>query len=110
MTLRWRRTWSNLAPHVAVLAILTFAVFPFYWAVRSALTNETDLFVTPVQYFPSQPTLDNFGDAFTGGFLKPALINSAIVAASVTLLSLIIGSSAAYALGRLKFRGRTVMM
>jgi trehalose/maltose transport system permease protein len=94
-----------------VLAVIAFyMLFPFYWAIRSALTNETDLFVTPVQYFPSQPTLSNFGDAFTGGFLKPALINSAIVAGSVTLLSLASGATAAYALGRLKFRGRTVMM
>jgi trehalose/maltose transport system permease protein len=94
-----------------VLAVIAFyLVFPYYWAIRSALTAETDLFVTPVQYFPSHPTLDNFGDALTGGFLKQALVNSAIVAASVTIISLVIGASAAYALGRLQFRGRSIMM
>jgi len=93
-----------------IVVIAFYMLFPFYWAIRSALTPETDLFLTPVRYFPSSPTLDNFNNALTGGVLKPALINSAIVAASVTVLSLVVGSSAAYALGRLRFRGRTVMM
>ncbi len=96
--------------YVVIVVIAFYMLFPFYWAIRSALTPETDLFLTPVQYFPSHPTLDNFNSALTGGVLKPALINSAIVAASVTLLSLVVGSSAAYALGRLRFRGRLVMM
>ena len=96
--------------YLVLVVIAFYMLFPFYWAIRSALTKDSDLFVTPVQYIPNNPTLENFGNALTGGVLKPALINSAVVAASVTLLSLVIGASAAYALGRLQFRGRTVMM
>ena len=96
--------------YLILIVIAFYMLFPFYWAIRSALTAEPALFVTPVQYFPSNPTLTNFGDALDGGFLKDALVNSAIVAAAVTLLSLAIGSSAAYALGRLQFRGRSIMM
>jgi trehalose/maltose transport system permease protein len=96
--------------YLVLIVIAFYMLFPFYWAIRSALTNESDAGVTPVQYWPSNPTLSNFGDAITGGVLKQPLINSAIVAGSVTILSLVIGASAAYALGRLQFRGRSVMM
>ncbi|HVC79004.1 MAG TPA: carbohydrate ABC transporter permease [Chloroflexota bacterium] len=94
-----------------ILIVLAFyLLFPFYWAIRSALIPESAAGNTPVEYWPSDATLSNFGDALTGNILKQPLINSAIVAGSVTLLSLVIGASAAYALGRIQFRGRTIMM
>jgi trehalose/maltose transport system permease protein len=95
---------------VLIAVIFLYTVFPFYWAIRSALTPDSDLFVTPVQYFPIHPTLDNFRSVLSDGDFLTALKNSAIVAGSTTLLALVIGSSAAYALGRLKFSGRTVML
>jgi trehalose/maltose transport system permease protein len=41
---------------ILILVIFVYALFPFYWAVRSAITPDTELFVTPVKYFPSHPT------------------------------------------------------
>jgi trehalose/maltose transport system permease protein len=89
-----------------ILVIFAYALFPFYWAVRSAFTPEGRLFDTPIQYFPSHPTLDNFREIFHSSFFTRALLNSTIVAGTVTLMSLAIGSLAAYALGRFRFRGR----
>jgi trehalose/maltose transport system permease protein len=43
---------------VAVIAV--YLMFPFYWAFRSSITPDADLFATPVQYFPSNPTLENY--------------------------------------------------
>jgi len=93
-----------------VIAIFIYAVFPFYWAIRSAFTPESELFATPLQYFPSNPTLDNFREVLSTPFFQDALINSTIVAGSVTLISLVIGSLAAYALGRFRFHGRSFVM
>jgi trehalose/maltose transport system permease protein len=89
-----------------ILVIFIYALFPFYWAIRSAFTPEGRLFDTPIQYFPSHPTLDNFREIFSTSFFTRALLNSTIVAGSVTLLSVAVGSLAAYALGRFRFRGR----
>jgi trehalose/maltose transport system permease protein len=86
-----------------ILVIFLYALFPFYWAVRSAFTPEGQLFNTPIQYFPK---LANFREIFSTSFFTRALLNSTIVAGSVTLVSLLIGSLAAYALGRFRFRGR----
>ena len=40
--------------------IFVYALFPFLWALRSAFTPENELFRTPVKYFPTHPTLENF--------------------------------------------------
>jgi trehalose/maltose transport system permease protein len=107
---RWGRTLIKLPFWLLVIAIFIYAVFPFYWAVRSAFTPESELFATPLQYFPANPTLDNFREVLSTPFFQDALINSTIVAGSVTLISLVIGSVAAYALGRFRFHGRSFVM
>jgi trehalose/maltose transport system permease protein len=96
--------------YLLIAAILVYCLFPFYWAVRSSFTPEGDLFATPLQYFPSHPTWENYRGALSANFFTDALLNSAIVAASVTLLSLAVGASAAFALGRFNFHGRSFVM
>jgi trehalose/maltose transport system permease protein len=96
--------------YLLIAIIFVYALFPFYWVVRSSFTPEVNLFQTPVKYWPAHPTLENYRQALSAGFFQHALLNSAIVAGSVTLLSLAIGSFAAYALGRFKFHGRSFVM
>ena len=50
---------------ILILAIFVYALFPFYWALRSAITPDPELFSTPVQYFPSHPTWAHFHDALS---------------------------------------------
>jgi trehalose/maltose transport system permease protein len=96
--------------YLLVAFILVYALFPFYWVLRSSFTPEVSIFQTPVHYFPTHPTLDNYRGALSANFFTDALRNSLIVAGSVTLLSLAIGSSAAFALGRFRFHGRSFVM
>jgi trehalose/maltose transport system permease protein len=105
----WR--WVRRVPFYMLIALIfIYAVFPFYWALRSAFTPDEDLFKTPVQYFPKHPTLKQFRDALSTGEFQHALINSTIVAGSVTLIALALGSLAGYALGRFRFRGRSTTL
>ena len=104
------RFLTKLPFWLLIAVIFVYALFPFYWAVRSALTPEAQLFNTPVEYFPSHPTFANFREALSTDFFRRALINSTIVAGSVTLFSVAIGALAAYALGRFRFRGRSVVL
>jgi trehalose/maltose transport system permease protein len=93
-----------------IAAIAAYCLFPFYWVLRSSFTPEVNLFQTPIQYVPSHPTLENYRGALSANFFTHALLNSAIVAGSVTVLSLAIGSSAAFALGRFHFHGRSFVL
>jgi trehalose/maltose transport system permease protein len=108
---RWRSTVLPKAAFYVVLGvILLYIIFPFYWAFRSAITPDQDLFATPVQYFPTHPTLHNFQLVLSNNEFLHALLNSCIVAVSVTILALAIGATASYALGRFRFRGRTPVL
>ena len=96
--------------YVLIGAIFVYALFPFYWALRSAFTKESELFKTPVEYIPRNPTTENFENVFTSDFFMRALLNSTIVAGSATLIALALGALAGYALGRFKFRGRSAVL
>jgi multiple sugar transport system permease protein len=89
---------------VAVAAIVLFCVFPFYWMVNISLKTGSDL--SSAALVPPSPTLKNYKSIFQNSDFTMGLRNSAIVALSTTFLSLLFGSFAAYALARLKVRGK----
>ncbi|MFW6300949.1 MAG: carbohydrate ABC transporter permease [Bacillota bacterium] len=99
---------------ILVLAIIiVYLLFPFYWAVNSSLKNEAQLQMTPATMIPRnpvtfemQPTFRNYQAIFTSGEFLLGLRNSGIVAAAVVTLSLVVGSFAAFALGKLRFKGK----
>ena len=90
--------------YLLLTIIIVYIAFPFYWAIRSAFTPDAELFKTPVQYWPSNPTWSNFSAVLSSSDFQRALINSTIVAGSITIISLVLGSLAGYALGRFRFR------
>jgi multiple sugar transport system permease protein len=85
--------------------IVLYLLFPFYWALRTSISPDNEIYATPVQYFPAHPTLTNYGNVFSSNDFLIALRNSAIVGVAVTVLALVLGASAAYALARFRFRG-----
>lgn len=105
-----RRILGRVGFYLLLAIIMVYLIFPFYWAFRSSITPDNALFTTPIQYFPKEPTLDNYKRVFQDGNFMRALLNSAIVAGSVTILSLLVGAFASYALGRFKFAGRTPVL
>ena len=89
---------------LAVAAIVLFCLFPFYWLINISLKTPQDLQSSSL--LPPNPTLDNYQQIFENKDFTNALRNSAIVALSTTILALAVGSFCAYALARLKFRGK----
>jgi multiple sugar transport system permease protein len=89
---------------LAVAAIVIFCLFPFYWLINVSLKTGPDLASSDL--IPPNPTLDNYEAIFKNDDFTRALLNSAIVSLSTTVLALVIGSFCAFALARLKFRGK----
>ena len=96
-----------------IIFVLLYLLFPFYWAVNSSLKTESQLFMTPATAVPRDPatlefspTLQNYSVVLRDGQFLRGLANSTIVATASTSLALIAGSFAAFALGKLRFRGR----
>ncbi len=88
-----------------LLVVLAFALFPFYWMVSSSLKDQTDLLASPPVWLFT-PTLANYQAIFADQNVTNAIINSLIVASATTVLSVILGTPAAYALARFEFRGK----
>jgi trehalose/maltose transport system permease protein len=91
---------------LVIVAIIVYTIFPFYWALISALKPERELIQTPATWIPQAPTLQNFQAVFQNNKFLRGLLNSTVVSVVVVLMALTFGSFAAYALGRLKFRGK----
>ena len=94
---------------ILILIILFFLMFPFYWAINTSLMTESELF-SPARIWPNNPTTINYDSAFNNDSFLRGLRNSAIVSTVSVLLALVVGSFAAYALGRIKFKGRMLML
>jgi multiple sugar transport system permease protein len=93
---------------LAVVAVIVFCLFPFYWLLNVSLKTGADL--SSSSLIPPNPTLDNYSSIFKNDDFTNGLKNSTIVAFSVTILALTFGSFAAYALARLKMRGKFLVL
>lgn len=91
-----------------VTVIVLYTIFPFYWAIVSSLKGGSALF--SVEFWPAAPAWDNYLAVFRDQPFARNILNSVFVAGSVVLLSLLLGVTAAYALGRVAFRGRTALL
>jgi len=96
--------------YLLLAAILTYILFPFYWAIRTSFMPDADIYLTPVQYWPKNFTFDHYVNAFVDPNFVRSIGNSAIVGVSTTVLALVIGASSAYVLGRFNFLGRNVAL
>jgi multiple sugar transport system permease protein len=103
---RSRRQRTVTAGHVlGLLLILLLAVFPFYWMVATSLkTQAVALASPPVWTF--EPTVQNYAEALINHDVGASLVNSIIIAVSTTVLAIVLGTPAAYALARYEFRGK----
>jgi multiple sugar transport system permease protein len=93
---------------LSVFAIVVFCLFPIYWIVNTSLKTGAQL--SSGALWPDDPTLRNYRSVLQDGDFLLALRNSAIVASATTLLSITIGSFAAYALARLRFPRKTLLL
>jgi trehalose/maltose transport system permease protein len=98
----------NSAFYLLVAVIVVIAVFPFYYAIITSLKSGTALF--EIDYWPRTFSLNNYIVVFTTGTFLRNLLNSLFVSASVVVISLFLGVTAAYALARVRFRGRGVLL
>src|SRR5436853_5886529 len=97
-----RPAGSKVLLWFGVILTMIFCLFPFYWLVNTSLKTGADL--SAAKLFPPHPTLSNYKSVLKFGDFQKTLRNSAIVSLSTTVLALLVGSFAAYALARLRFR------
>ncbi len=95
---------------IAGVVIAIGVLLPIIWMVFTAFKPEADIVTFPPQLFPRQFTLQHFIDVWNRIPFAHLYLNTVIFAGSVTVISLFFDSMAAYALARLQFRGREIVL
>ena len=104
-------TWSSRSLRlVAAGAVVINGFFPALWILLTSLKLEVELVQKPITYWPHNPTLQNYVQAFTDQPLLKYLGNSFTVALLATAASLVVSSFAAYAIARLNLKHRQLIL
>jgi len=117
MSTNTKRRINRILLWVLIIVMAVWMLFPFYWAINSSFKSEAMLAMTPATLVPRQPITNevifypnNYIEVLTNPAFLRAILNSAIVALTVTALALAIGSFAGFALGKLRYQGKSTTM
>ncbi len=102
------RLLKQAALTLLVALIVFYSVFPFYYAVITSFRSGSAIFSTSI--LPAGFALDNYVATFTEQPFARNIVNSIVVATGVVIASLFLGVTAAYALARVSFRGRGLLL
>ena len=98
----------------AMILALAAILAPFAWLVISSVAEPVDLLERPLRWIPAHVTFQRFLDLSVGNTaddsalsFRAALINSTVIASTVTAVAMVVGTLAAYAFARLRFPGRS---
>lgn len=99
---------NNIAFYAIVVVIVLISVFPFYYAILTSFKTGTDLF--KVNYFPSSFDFRNYIDILNNGKFIRSTLNSVFIASTTVVFALFLAVTASYALARVRFRGRGLLL
>jgi multiple sugar transport system permease protein len=116
--------WRGIVLYSISLILAAWIILPFYWIIVSSFMHEVDAIAVPPEFIPARVTLNNYLAFFAPDQLDPnqfvgqgaardaprALLNSTVVAASIVVINLVLGSMAGYAFARLQFRGNVGLL
>src|ERR1051325_9106760 len=102
---------NMLIMNYAVLGVmLLFVFFPIYWMLVTSLKSDSQLRdVRQSPFLPAPFVLDSYRDLLAQQPFGRWFLNSVIVSVVSTVLAIVIGTLGAYALGRMRFRGRATL-
>jgi len=114
-----RRASSRLILYGLVLLVAAWLVGPFVWLFVTSISYQRNLLARPLSFIPPEITIENYRMVL--GFVRfhaegqaakilPSMANSLIVASVVTLVNLVVGTTAGYAYARFRFPLKTASL
>ena len=92
--------------YATIALALVATLFPVYWIAANSFKLDIDIFAVPPEWFPFNPTLKHYDAAFVQRPFLLYALNSFIIAVASTLVSLVFGTLAGYALARFRYPGQ----
>lgn len=93
-----------------VILFVGMIVLPFVWQFLTSIKPMSEISAIPAKWIPSKINIQYYFNVFKKHPFERYLINSMIVAACTTVIDIFVGASAAYALARLRFRGKKIIL
>ena len=104
---------SSIKKYLFYLLVILFCLvsfFPIIWIALSSFKNSSELYVFPIEYIPTSITIQNYIDVFTKNQFGRYFLNSLFIASMTTVITITIAGLCAYALARLKFKTKGIVM
>ena len=105
-----KKTASRVLLYVVVIDICLLILYPYFVMFCTALKSRAEIFSINGTILPIEPLWSNFADIWTLAPVARYMLNSLLVAGGSTIISIICGIPAAYALSRMKFKGQTAFL
>ena len=109
-----RVNWSKLVTRIllyfVVAVICVVILYPYFVMLCTALKSRQEIFSINGTVFPIDVMWSNFVDIWTKAPMGNYLLNSVLIAGGSTLIAMVCGIPAAYALARMKFKGQTAFL
>lgn len=99
---------STVGFYALVVVIVVFSVFPFYYAIVTSFSTGTELF--KVNYLPKSFDWGNYQSVLGGRNFVRSIANSVFIATTTVVFALFLAVTASYALARVRFRGRGLLL
>ena len=104
-----RPLWGSIVLYAFAALVVIVSVYPFVYTITTSLKSGTELFSTAL--LPSAPTLQNYVTLFQGKQPFGTQLGNSILVATVTVtISMLMAVTGAYALGRINFKGKSVLL
>ena len=96
--------------YVFLTLFVLVSMFPLLWIFKMSIITRSELFQAPPTILPASPTGQEYAQIFGDPAFQQALINSVIISGVTTVICLFFGSIAAYAIARLRFGFKGIIM
>ncbi|WP_243059210.1 carbohydrate ABC transporter permease [Nocardioides sp. SR21] len=103
-------TRTKIGTWVGFVFILVWCLLPVVWIISLSFKGPSETAAGSPQFLPKEPTLQNYDDIINNPDFRDSLINSFGISAISTVLSVILATLAAYAIARLEFKGKRLVL
>ena len=105
-----KKTIARVLLYLAVIIICLITLYPYFVTICTALKSRAEIFSTSGTVFPIHAIWSNLIDVWSRAPMASYMRNSILIAGGSTLLAMLCGIPAAYALSRMKFKGQTAFL
>lgn len=102
--------WSRVFLYLFVFVVCVVILYPYFIMFTTAAKTNEEMYSTTASILPQDWQLSNFVDVWSAAPIGKYMLNSVIVAGGATLIAILCGIPAAYALARMKFKGKGFFM